>query len=124
MRLSLDAMSKVDVTLVAYDATSVTASAGTAEAGSGVTHSAPASPVSVAGSRVVHSWATKVNASVTWALPADLTSRRTANGSGSGLIGSVTADGGPAAAGTWPAHAATASVASAKAVGWTVVVAP
>jgi hypothetical protein len=123
--VTLDAQSKVDLNLVAYSgAGSVTAAASVAEPGSGVSHQAPATPVSAPGSRVVHHWVTKVNDAVTWTLPADLTARRSANGSGSGQVCSVTADGGPAAAGTWPAHVATASVSSGKAIGWTVVVAP
>ena len=123
--VALDAQSKVDLSLVAYsDAGSVTASASVAESGSGTSHQAPAAPVSASGSRVVHHWATKVNSAVTWSLPADLAGRRSASGSGSGQVCTVTADGGPAAAGTWPAHVATASVSSGKAIGWTVVVAP
>jgi alpha-tubulin suppressor-like RCC1 family protein len=120
----LDAQSKVDISLVAYDAGAVTATASLAESGSDAAHDAPAASVSTAGSRVVHHWVTKVNDPVTWSLPGDLLVRRTANGSGSGQVCSVTADGGPGAAGTWPAHVATASIASGKAIGWTVVVAP
>ena len=120
----LDAQSKVDLSLVAYGAASVTAVASLAETGSDAAHDAPAAPVSVAGSRVAHYWVTKVNETVTWSLPADLLARRTANGSGSGQVGSVTADGAATVAGTWPAHVATASLASGKAIGWTVVVAP
>lgn len=122
--VALDAQSKVDVSLVAYDAGSVTATASVAEAGSDTTHDAPAAPVSTSGSRVVQHWVTKVSATTTWTLPADVVARRTANGSGSGQVAGVTADAGPVPAGTWPAHVATASVSSAKAIGWTLVVAP
>lgn len=120
----LDAQSKVDVSLVAYDAGAVTAAASLADTGSDGVHEAPAVSVSTAGSRVVHHWVTKVNGAVTWSLPGDLLLRRTANGSGSGQVCSVTADGGPSPGGTWPVHSATAGVASGKAIGWSVVVAP
>jgi len=122
--LTLDAQSKVDLSLVAYSGGgAVTASESVAEAGSGTSHVAPAATVSTPGSRVVHYWATKVNSTVTWTHGSDVR-RAAANGSGSGQVGSVTADAGPAPAGTWPAQAAIASVSSAKAVAWTVVVAP
>ncbi len=124
MSLTLDAQSKVDLSLVAYSGGgTVTASASVAEAGTSTTHTAPAVAVSTPGSRVVHYWVTKVNAAVTWTHGSDVR-RATANGSGSGQVCSVTADAGPAAAGTWPAQDAIASVSSAKAVMWSVVVAP
>ena len=117
-------MSKVDLSLVAYSgASAVTASASVAEAGSGSAHTAPAAVVSSAGSRVVHYWVTKVNAAVTWTHGTDIR-RASANGSGSGQVCSVTADAGPAPQATWPAQAAIASISSAKAIGWTVVLAP
>jgi len=122
--VTLDALSKIDLSLVAYDAGAVTAAGSVPEAGSDASHDAPAATVSTAGSRVAHYWATKVSDVVTWTLPGDLAVRRTANGSGSGQVASATADGGPAAAGTWPVHVATASIASGKAIGWTVVVSP
>jgi alpha-tubulin suppressor-like RCC1 family protein/PKD repeat protein len=120
----LDAQSKIDLSLVAYNGGAVTASASAAELGTDAAHDAQAASVSTAGSRVAHYWVTKVNDVITWSLPGDLLARRTANGSGSGQVCSATADGGPAAAGTWPVHVATASIASGKAIGWTVVVAP
>ena len=104
--LTLDALSKVDLSLVAYSGGgAVTASVSAAEAGSGTSHVAPAATVSTPGSRVVHYWATKVNSTVTWTHGSDVR-RATANGTGSGQVGSVTADAGPAPAGTWPAQAA------------------
>ncbi len=122
--VTLDAQSKVDLSLVAYSGGgTVTASASVAEAGTSATHTAPAVAVSTPGSRVVHYWVTKVNAAVTWTHGSDVR-RGTANGSGSGQVCSVTADAGPAAAGTWPTQNAIASVSSAKAVAWSVVVAP
>ncbi|HET9420491.1 MAG TPA: PKD domain-containing protein [Nocardioides sp.] len=122
--MTLDTQSKVDVSLVAYsNASSVTAAVSAAETGSGTSHTAPAAAVSTPGSRVVHYWVTKVNSAVTWTHGSDVR-RGTANGSGSGQVCSVTADAGPAATGTWPAQAAIASVSSAKAVMWSVVVAP
>ena len=122
--VTLDATSKVDLSLVAYSgAGAVTASASVAEAGSGTSHAAPTVAVSTGGSRVVHYWVTKVNAAVTWTHGSDVR-RSSANGSGSGQVCSVTADAGPAPSGTWPAQSAVASVASAKAIAWTVVVAP
>ena len=122
--MTLDTQSKVDVSLVAYsNAASVTAAVSVAEAGSGTSHTAPATSVSTSGSRVVHYWVTKVNSAVTWTHGSDVR-RGTGNGSGSGQVCSVTADAGPAPSGTWPVQAAIASVASAKAVAWSVVVAP
>ena len=122
--VTLDAISKVDLSLVAYsDASAVTAYASVAESGSSTTHVAPAVTVSTPGSRVVHYWVTKVNAAVTWTHGSDVR-RSSANGTGSGQVCSVTADAGPAPAGTWPAQAATASLSSAKAIAWTLIVAP
>lgn len=122
--VALDATSKVDVSLAAYDGAAVTAAVSRAEPGSGAGHTAPAAAVTAPGSRVLHHWVTKVNTAVTWTVPADLVTRRTGTSSGSGQACSLTADGGPADTGTWPAHVATAGVASGKAIGWTVVIAP
>lgn len=122
--LALDAQSKVDATLAAYDGSGVTATASRAETGTGAAHLTPSAPVGADGSRVVQHWVTKVNSAVTWTTPGDLVVRRTGTGSGSGQLGVLTADGGPVPAGTWPAHTATASAASGKAVAWTIVVAP
>lgn len=122
--ITLDAQSKVDMSLTAYDGGAVTAAVSLADTGTDAAHAAPAASVATAGSRVVHHWVTKVSSTVTWTVPGDLVTRRSANGSGSGQVSSTTADGGPAGAGTWPAHSATASVASGKAIGWTVVVSP
>ena len=103
--LTLDAQSKVDLSLVAYSGGgAVTASVSAAEAGTSTSHTAPAAAVSTPGSRVVHYWVTKVNSTVTWTHGSDVR-RATANGSGSGQVCSVTADAGPAPAGTWPAQA-------------------
>ncbi len=121
--VSLDAMSKVDLSLVAYSGAGAVTALSVAETGSGTSHSAPAATVSAPGSRVLHYWVTKVNAAVTWTHGSDIR-RSSANGTGSGQVCSVTADAGPAPAGTWPAQDAVASISSSKAIGWTVVVAP
>ncbi|MDQ6525285.1 hypothetical protein RB608_16810 [Nocardioides sp. LHD-245] len=122
--VGLDATSKVDVTLAAYDGAAVTAVVSRVEPGSGTGHIAPAAAVTVPGSRVVHHWVTKVSTAVAWTVPPDLVTRRTGTSSGSGQACSLTADGGPADVGTWPAHVATAGAASGKAIGWTVVIPP
>lgn len=119
----LDATSKVDVSLAAYDGSAVTATASRSETGTGASHLSAPVAVTTPGSRVVHHWVSKVNEVVTWTV-ADLVPRRTGAGSGSGQVVSLTADAGPAPAGTWPARTATASVASSKAIAWSVVVAP
>ena len=59
-----------------------------------------------------------------WTLPAVLTARASTVGSGSGLLVASAGDQGDVPVGTVPALGATASVASAKAVMWTVVVPP
>ncbi|WP_051485573.1 PKD domain-containing protein [Nocardioides sp. J54] len=123
--VTFDATSKVDATLVVYDGGAATSATAQVETGSGTSHAAPATTVATSGSRVVHQWATKINATATWTLPGGLAARRTSSGgSGNGQVSAVVADGGPVPAGPRAARSATASVSSAKAIAWTVVVAP
>ncbi len=123
--VALDAQSKVDLAFVAYDGGPVTSALARVETGTGTAHLTAAATVAVAGSRVVHHWSTKINSTAAWALPADVSVRRSSSGgSGSGQVSAVVGDGGPAPAGPWASRSATAIVASAKAIAWTVVVPP
>lgn len=125
VRVPLDALSKVSLTLLAYDgAADVGALASSAESGSSATHLAPASTVAVAGSTVVRYWADKTSTVHGWTLPAALTHRAGTTGSGGGLLTSVTGDSTGWPVGAVPALAATAGVTASKAVAWTIVVTP
>ncbi|KRB76431.1 hypothetical protein ASE01_15825 [Nocardioides sp. Root190] len=124
LTLTLDAMSKVVATVVAYRGGPVTTAIARIETGTGAAHLTAPTTVSV-GSAVLHHWSTKINSTATWSLPPELTQRHLSPaGSGSGQVSAVTAGGVPAATGTWPSRTATASVASGKAIGWTVVIPP
>ena len=91
----------------------------------GTSHSAPSVPVAADGSWVVSSWAAKTSAAFTWNTPTGTTSRSTAQGTGSGLVGGVVADSNaPVATGSAPARVATTSASVSRSVEFSVVVAP
>jgi PKD repeat protein len=126
--VSLSSIAKVSLQLVAYSGTAaapVAAHAVATETQSTASHTTPTASVTQAGSWVVSYWADKSSATTSWTVPAGTSSRSTTVGTGSGRITSVVADSG---AGVQPGTAggltAVANSASAKAVAWTVVLAP
>ena len=124
LRVTLDALSKTSLTVLAYDAGAVSAFASAAETGTSATHLAPASTVATEGSVVLRYWADKTSAVHGWTVPAGLTSRATTTGSSGGMLTSLTADSGGWAAGPVPSLGATAGTSASKAVSWTVVLPP
>jgi hypothetical protein len=80
--------------------------------------------VAASGSTVLRYWVDKTSTVHGWTTPADVTRRTSTTGSGGGLLTSVTADAAGVPAGAVGALSATADLASAKAVAWTIVVPP
>ena len=125
LRLSLDAISKTGLTLVAYRSAGTVSAIGAAEGTTARTsHTAPAVNVSQAGAALVRYWADKANAAHGWTLPGTLTSRATSSGTGSGLVNTVLGDALGLPVGTVAAAAASSTTSSAKAIAWSIVVAP
>ncbi len=124
MNLTLDAISKTSLVLLAYSGAGSPSAVGRAEGATSASHSAPAATVTQSGSHVVRYYADKANAAHTWTLPSTLTPRATTIGTGSGLLGVSVGDQGGVPAGTAPALTATSTVSSSKAIMWTVVLPP
>jgi alpha-tubulin suppressor-like RCC1 family protein/PKD repeat protein len=124
VRVTLDAISKTSLTIVAYAGAGAPSAVGAFEAGTTAGHAAPAAPVATAGSTVLRYWADKVSAAHGWTLPAGVTGRASTLGSGGGLLTSTTGDTSGVAAGTAATVTATAGASSAKAVSWTLVLPP
>ncbi len=124
VRVPVSALSKTSLTLDAYsDAAPVTVLATAVQGTSSVTaHPAPAANVAVGGSAVLRYWADKSSSTRTWTTPAGLTRRTATNGSGGGSLATFTADVTDVPAGGVAAVNATSSVASNKAIAWTIVV--
>jgi hypothetical protein len=126
VRMRLEAYAKTSVTLLAYSGSSgvsvVTAAAeGTASV---LAHTAPAASVATAGSTAVRYWADKPSLAHPWTIPAEVTTRMTTTGTGSGLLTSITGETSGLPAGPLAAAVAISTVASSKAVMWTVVLQP
>ncbi len=125
VRVTVSTTSKTSLSLVAYsDAAPVTVVAsavhGTTIVGS---HTAPAVNVAVEGSTVLRYWVDKSSTARTWTTPAGVTRRTTTmSATSSGSIASFSADVANVPAGTAAALGATSSVASDKAIAWTIVV--
>lgn len=125
--VTLDAISKTSLTLLAYSgAGAVTTAASAAEAASSATqHTAPNVAVAQSGSWVVSSWVDKTSSGDPgWVLPAGVTFRNTNTGTGSGVVTAVSGDTASVAAGTWAGRTATAGTASGKAIAWSIVIPP
>jgi alpha-tubulin suppressor-like RCC1 family protein len=123
--LALDATSKATATLLSYSgAGSPTSVQGAAETGNSRFHAAPSAPVTVTGSVVLCYWADKGPTTHGWTLPAGLTTRSVTTGSGTAMITSTSGDSTAQSVGTWPRVSADATLASAKAIAWTVVLPP
>ena len=87
------------------------------------THPAPGITVGEAGSVVVRFWADKSSSARSWDIPSGTTRRTTGNGSGGGHLASFTADVSGVPAGDLAPLDAVSSLASSKAIAWSVVVA-
>jgi hypothetical protein len=87
-------------------------------------HPAPAANVATDGSTVLRYWSDKASSARTWTTPAGVTRRTTTNGTGGGSLATFTTDAGGVPAGGVAALNATSSLASAKALAWTIVVPP
>jgi PKD repeat protein len=125
VNLSLDALSKVSLTLVAYSgAGPVRAHASTGESVIQTTHRSPDVTVATAGSRVISHWVDKTGGHGGWTLPASVTARNANASSGSGALSAVTGDSSYQTTGLWSGLTATSGVASGKAISWSVVVPP
>ncbi len=124
LTLTLDATSKTSLVLVAYSGAGVPSAVGRAEASFTTSHSAPAATVAQAGSRVLRHYADKTGSAHGWTLPPALTARASTTGTGAGLLTTTAGDQGDVPAGTAPALAATSSLASGRALMWTVVLPP
>jgi PKD repeat protein len=125
--VTLDAISKTSLTLLAYSgAGPVTTAASAAEASASTTqHTAPNVTVAKSGSWVISSWVDKTtNGDPGWTLPAGVTFRNTNTSAPSGVVTAVSGDTASVAAGTWTGRTATAGIASGKAIAWSIVVPP
>lgn len=122
---TFDAITKGSLVLVAYaGAAPVTVTGSLEDTATKTTHPTAAVAVAVGGSTVLSHWVQKVSATAAWTVPGTVTSRNTTTGSGGGRLVTATADTAGVAAGTWPGVTATSSLASARAIGWSVVVPP
>ncbi|WP_232828266.1 PKD domain-containing protein [Kribbella monticola] len=124
--VATSALTKANATLVAYRGTdgTVSASAAGSETVLQTTHTTPTVTATVDGSRLISYWGEKSSATTALAPPAGLVVRLASPGSGSGRITALTGDSGPLAPGTVGGLTATADSASAKALMFSVVVAP
>jgi hypothetical protein len=121
-------ITKADLTLLAYSATSaatpIAASAFGSETVAQSTHTTPTVTSTVAGARLVSYWGEKSSATTTLAPPNGMTVRSSSTGIGSGRVTSLSGDSGPLAAGTVGGLTATADSSSAKAMMFSIVLAP
>jgi PKD repeat protein len=122
---TLDAFTKASLVVVAYSgAGPVTVTGSLEDTATKTGH--PTAPVAVAttGSTVVSYWVQKLSTTGSWTVPGTVIPRTSTSGSGGGQLSTVVGDTGDVAAGTWPGVTATSSVASARAIGWSVVLPP
>jgi hypothetical protein len=126
VRVPLGSTAKASLTVMAYSGAAPVSAVVSAVHGTSVTtaHSAPAANVATAGSTVIRYWADKASTTRSWTVPASVTRRTSSTGSGGGLLASVTGDAAGVPAGTVGALTATSTIATAKALAWTIVVPP
>ena len=126
VRVPVSAMSKTSLSLAAYSGAGPVTTLASAVQGTAVVtaHPAPAVNVALNGSTVLRYWSDKASETRTWTTPAGVTRRTTTNGSGSGSLFTFTADAAGVPAGTAGALNATSSLASDKAIAWSIVVPP
>jgi hypothetical protein len=124
VRVAVSAMSKTSLHLLAYaDAAPVSVLANAVQGTANATaHPAPAVNVATNGSAVLRYWSDKASSARTWTTPAGLTRRTTGAGSGGGSLATFTADVAGVASGSQAAVNATSSLASNKAIAWSIVV--
>jgi PKD repeat protein len=125
--VGLSDYAKVNLRVLAYRGTSLTAPVATAtkavDAATGTSHTSPTATVSAAGSWVVSYWSDKSSVTGAWTTPSGVTGRGTSIGSGSGRVTSLVADsGGTVPTGTYGGLTATTDAAS-RALTWTIVLA-
>ena len=126
VRVPVSELSKTSLSVAAYSGagpvtTLASAVQGTANA---TAHPAPAANMAANGSTVLRYWSDKASTARTWTTPVDVTRRTTTNGSSGGSLSTFTADAAGVPAGAVAALSATSSLASAKAIAWTIVVPP
>jgi PKD repeat protein len=111
--------------LAAYDgAASVSASQVAIDTVSRTDRTTPTVNVSTAGSALVSYWADKSNDNTGWTLPAEVTLRHQAIGSGNGRVTSALTDSGPMGTGPAGGLTATGVTANRRGIVWSIVVAP
>ena len=126
VRVPLNVLAKTSLTVMAYTGAAPVTAVTSAVHGTTVstTHSAPAATVTTSGSTVVRYWADKASTTRSWTTPASVTRRASTTGTGGGLLASVTGDASGVPAGSVGALTATSTIATAKALAWTIVVPP
>ena len=129
VRATSAASAKSVMSLTAYRSSgpspSVTASAQGGSDSPATSHTTPAVPVADEGSWLVSAWAEKSGTDTTWTLPAEVTQRTTATGTGTGKVSQIVGDsGGPVAAGTAAGRTATTSTSVNRSALFSVVVSP
>ena len=126
VRVPLSVLAKTSLTVMAYSGAAPVTAVTSAVHGTTVSasHSAPAATVATSGSTVLRYWADKASTTRTWTTPAGVTRRTSTTGTGGGLLASVTGDASGVPAGTVGALTATSTIATAKALAWTIVVPP
>ncbi|WP_237771459.1 PKD domain-containing protein [Kribbella sp. ALI-6-A] len=121
-------LTKADATLLAYRGTAadpISGSATGSETVSQAAHTTPTLSTSTVGGKLVSYWAEKSSATTTLTPPAGTTTRASSTGSGSGRITALTVDSNdPVVPGTVGGLTATADSASARALMFSVVLAP
>ncbi|TDU87109.1 PKD repeat protein [Kribbella voronezhensis] len=124
--VTTSAATKADATLLAYrGATGVSNSATGSETVSQTAHTTPTLTTSTVGGRLVSYWAEKSSLTTTLSVPAGTTSRASSTGSGSGRITALAVDSdSPVVPGTVGGLTSVADSASARALMFTVVLAP
>jgi PKD repeat protein len=126
VQINLDATSQTSLTVFAYAGAGVpSVIQGASQAGNLAKHKTPAGAVATAGSTVLSYWVDTGSTTHSWSLPANVTSRSTTAGTGSGLVTSAAGDTSAQPTGTWPGATADAGNTSAVAAAvWTVVLPP
>ncbi|TWD83283.1 PKD domain-containing protein [Kribbella amoyensis] len=126
--VTTSALTKGSATVLAYSGVSGTTPVAASAAGSETVaqnaHTTPTVASSVSGARLISYWGEKSSATTTLTPPAGLTVRAATTGSGSGRITTLVGDSGPFSPGTLGGLTAVADSASARALMFSVVVAP
>jgi PKD repeat protein len=128
VKVTLSAIAKASVSVVAYSGTSTTTPVlgiqGAGESVSRAAHTTPTVPVTDNKTWAISYWADNTSATTGWTLPGSVTSRGGACGTGGGHICAAVADSNSAVPGNqYGGLTATADSATAKAVMWTVLLA-